>query len=77
MATSVPTARVGKCRKNCNHALRELSTYFDNEPVPGKPDGDRFEMLQTLVGAHKAPIDLPDPVEPVEFRMEQAGRKIL
>ena len=57
-------------------ALRELSAYFDNEPVPGTPDGDRFEILLTLVGAYEArhyPIDLPDPVEAIKFRMEQAG----
>jgi len=59
-----------------NSALRELSAYFDNEPVPGTPDGDRFEILLTLVEAYEArnyPIDLPDPVEAIKFRMEQAG----
>jgi HTH-type transcriptional regulator/antitoxin HigA len=30
-------------------ALREVSAYFDNEPEPGTPDGDRFEVLLTLV----------------------------
>ena len=57
-------------------ALRELSAYFDNEPAPGTPDGDRFEVLLTLVEAFEAkhfPIDLPDPVEAIKFRMEQAG----
>ncbi|MCZ7562262.1 MAG: transcriptional regulator [Burkholderiaceae bacterium] len=57
-------------------ALREISTYFDNEPEPGTPDGDRFEILLTLVEAYEArhfPIDLPDPVEAIKFRMEQAG----
>jgi HTH-type transcriptional regulator/antitoxin HigA len=57
-------------------ALREVSTYFDNEPVPGTPDGDRFEILLTLVAAHEAkhyPIELPDPVEAIRFRMDQAG----
>ena len=57
-------------------ALRELSAYFDNEPEPGTPDGDRFDVLLTLVGAYETrnfPIDLPDPVEAIKFRMEQAG----
>ena len=47
-------------------ALREVSAYFDNEPAPGTTDGDRFEILLTLVEAYEAkhyPIDLPDPVE--------------
>ena len=30
-------------------ALREVSAYFDNEPEPGTPEGDRFEVLLTLV----------------------------
>src|SRR5574337_553996 len=57
-------------------ALREVSAYFDNEPEPGTPDGDRFEVLLTLVEAYETkhyPIDLPDPVEAIKFRMEQAG----
>jgi len=57
-------------------ALREVSAYFDNEPEPGTEDGDRFEILLTLVESYEArhfPIDLPDPVEAIKFRMEQAG----
>lgn len=59
-----------------NAALRQVSAYFDNEPEPGTPDGDRFEVLLTLVEAYETrhfPIDLPDPVEAIKFRMEQAG----
>jgi HTH-type transcriptional regulator / antitoxin HigA len=57
-------------------ALRQVSAWFDNEPAPGTPDGDRFEILLTLVEAYEArryPIDLPDPVEAIKFRMDQAG----
>ena len=57
-------------------ALREVSAYFDNQPTPGTADGDRFEILLTLVEAHEAKhyaIDLPDPVEAIRFRMDQAG----
>jgi HTH-type transcriptional regulator/antitoxin HigA len=35
-------------------ALREISSYFDNEPAPGTPDGDRFEVLLTLVEDYEA-----------------------
>lgn len=57
-------------------ALRQLSAYFDNEPTPGTPQGDHFEVLMTLVEAYETrhfPVDLPDPVEAIKFRMEQAG----
>jgi HTH-type transcriptional regulator / antitoxin HigA len=57
-------------------ALREVSAYFDNEPEPRTPEGDRFEVLLTLVEAYEAqhfPVELPDPVEAIKFRMDQAG----
>lgn len=56
--------------------LREVSAYFDDEPAPETPESDRFEVLLTLVEAYEArhyPIDLPDPVEAIKFRMDQAG----
>lgn len=56
--------------------MREVSAFFDNEPEPESSEGDRFEVLLTLVEAYEAkhfPIDLPDPVEAIKFRMEQSG----
>ena len=57
-------------------ALRELSAYFDHEPEPGTAEDDRFEILATLVEAYEAkhfPIEAPDPIEAIRFRMEQGG----
>lgn len=57
-------------------ALREVSAYFDNEPEPDTEDGDRFEILLTLIEAYEAkqfPVDLPDPIEAIRFRMDQEG----
>ena len=56
--------------------LREVSVFFDSEPEPGSLEGDRFEVLLTLLEAYEAkrfPIELPDPVEAIKFRMEQSG----
>lgn len=42
----------------------------------GSPDGDRLDVLLVLVEAYEAkhhPIDPPDPVEAIKFRMEQMG----
>jgi len=58
------------------NALRELSAYFDQEPTQGTPEGDRFEILTTLVEAYETrqfPIAAPDPIEAIRFRMEQGG----
>ncbi len=43
-------------------ALKNVSGLFDNEPVPGTPEGDYFEVLITLIEAYEAkhfPLDLP------------------
>ncbi|MFN7950691.1 MAG: transcriptional regulator [bacterium] len=42
----------------------------------GTPEGDRLDVLVTLVEAWEAkhfPMDLPDPVEAIKYRMEQRG----
>jgi HTH-type transcriptional regulator/antitoxin HigA len=42
----------------------------------GTPEAEELEVLVTLVDAYEAkhhPIDPPDPVEAIRFRMEQAG----
>ena len=42
----------------------------------GTPVGDRLEIVATLVDAYEndhEPMDPPDPVEAIEFRMEQQG----
>ena len=62
--------------KDYKGALRELSAYFDREPRSGTEDGDRFEILITLVEAYEArhfPVEAPDPIEAIRFRMEQSG----
>ena len=40
------------------------------------PEGDELEVLALLVEQYEAshyPIDLPDPIEAIRFRMEQFG----
>lgn len=42
----------------------------------GTPEGDRLDVLATLIDAYESehdPIDTPDPVEAIKFRMEQQG----
>lgn len=42
----------------------------------GTPDGDRLDVLATLVDAYeneRYPMDPPDPIEAIKFRMEQQG----
>ena len=68
-----------RTKADYKRALREVSAYFDNEPEPGSADGDRFEILTTLVEAYEAkhfPIAAPDPIEAIRFRMEQGGLSV-
>jgi HTH-type transcriptional regulator/antitoxin HigA len=43
---------------------------------PGTTRGDRLDVLATLIDAYEAehyPMDPPDPIEAIKFRMEQEG----
>ena len=56
--------------------LKVISRLMQSDPELGTPEGDRLDVLTTLVQAYEAkhfPIDLPDPVEAIKFRMEQGG----
>jgi HTH-type transcriptional regulator / antitoxin HigA len=55
-------------------ALAEIDRLMDARP--GTPEGDRLDVLTTLVEAYEAqhhPIDLPDPIAALEYVMEQRG----
>lgn len=57
-------------------ALKEVSALFDHEPEPGTPEGDRFDVMVTLIEAYESkrfPVDLPNPIDAIKFRMEQSG----
>jgi HTH-type transcriptional regulator / antitoxin HigA len=58
------------------HALARIEELF--RAKPGTPEGDELELLMLLVETYEAkafPIDLPDPIEAIRFRMEQANLK--
>ena len=57
-------------------ALLEVSALIDLDPSPDAPDGERLDVLGTLVQAYEAkhhPIDPPDPIVAIKFRMEQSN----
>lgn len=58
--------------------LKEISALMESDPDLNTPEGDRLDILATLVQAYEQrhfPLDLPDPVEAIKFRMEQQGLK--
>jgi HTH-type transcriptional regulator/antitoxin HigA len=57
-------------------ALKAVSPLFDNEPEPGTPQADWFEVMITLIEAYETkqfPLELPNPIDAIKFRMEQSG----
>lgn len=55
-------------------ALKEIESLMLTEP--DSPEGEKLDVLVTLVEAYEAkhfPMDLPDPVEAIKFEMERKG----
>lgn len=55
-------------------ALAELGRLWGARA--GTAEGDRLDVLATLIDAFESehePIDPPDPIEAIKFRMEQQG----
>lgn len=62
--------------KDYNKALERLEVIFDAKPNTAK--GDELEILSLLIDKYEKdhfPIQAPDPIEAVKFRMEQLGMK--
>jgi HTH-type transcriptional regulator/antitoxin HigA len=63
-------------RSKADHrnALREVERLWGAKS--GTLEGDRLDVLATLIDAYETehyPMDPPDPVEAIKFRMEQQG----
>lgn len=55
-------------------ALKEIERLWG--AAEGTADGDRLEILITLAEAYEEahfPMDMPDPIEAIKFRLEQQG----
>lgn len=53
-------------------ALKEVESLMMAEP--NTPEGEKLDILVTLIEAYERkhfPLDLPDPVEAIKFEMEQ------
>ncbi len=71
MATDIKPIRT---KRDYEATLREIERLWGAKL--GTPDGDRLDVLATLIDAYEAehyPMDPPDPIEAIKFRMEQRG----
>lgn len=66
-----------KTRKDHQAALKEIESLMS--ATPGTREGDRLDVLVTLIEAYERvhfPMDLPDAVDAIRFRMEQQGLSV-
>lgn len=66
--------KIIRTEKNYRDALERLGVLMD--AAPGSSEEEELELLSILVEKYEEehfPIDLPDPVEAIKFRMEQQG----
>lgn len=63
-----------KTKKDYQAAISRLEIIFDAKP--GSKEGDELEILGLLIDKYeeeKFPVNFPDPIEAIKFRMEQMG----
>lgn len=63
-----------KTKRDYRAALKDIESLMSAKA--NTPEGDRLDVLVTLVEAYERshfPMDLPDAVEAIKFRMEQSG----
>src|ERR1700724_2433721 len=63
-----------RTKADYNDALAEVERLWGAKS--GTPKGARLDVLATLIDAYETrhyPMDPPDPIEAIQFRMEQQG----
>ena len=66
-----------KTEQDYQDAIKRLEVVFD--AAPNTPDGDELEIIGILIDNFEKthfPVDLPDPIEAIKFRMEQLDYSI-
>lgn len=59
-----------------DEALEQIEQYFENEPKPGTPEADPFDLLALIVEDYERkrwPIDPPGTIDAIRYRMETGG----
>ncbi|MBI3675170.1 MAG: helix-turn-helix domain-containing protein [Proteobacteria bacterium] len=63
-----------RTKRDYDVALKEVQRLWGAKT--GTRNGDRLDVLATLIDAYETehyPMDPPDPIEAIKFRMEQQG----
>jgi HTH-type transcriptional regulator / antitoxin HigA len=68
--------RIVKTARQHRLYLAEIKRLMEKDPSPRSANGARLELLAKLVEDYEKihfPMERPDPVEAIKFRMEQQG----
>lgn len=74
--TKLMILKILKTKEDYEAALIRLEAIFDSKK--GEDTADELELLSLLIENYENqqhPIDLPDPIEAIKFRMDQLGYK--
>ncbi len=70
--------KIIKTEHDYQEALKMIEKLIARDPDPDSAEGEQLSLLTTLVEDYESrafPKTLPDPIEAIRFRMEQAGLK--
>jgi len=71
-----PATQIRPIRAEADHEAAVFRIGQLINAVPGSPEAGELDLLATLIDAYEAkhfPIDPPDPIAAIEFRMEPLG----
>lgn len=74
--TKLMILKILKTKEDYEAALIRIEAIFDSKK--GDDTADELELLSLLIENYENqqhPIDLPDPIEAIKFRMDQLGFK--
>ncbi|MFS6937886.1 helix-turn-helix domain-containing protein [Neisseria animaloris] len=78
--TKLPKIKPLRAEADYQDALKLLGAFFDGNPDNAtQEEADYFEVLADLVNIYESahyPIEPPEPIEAIKFRMEQLGLEI-
>jgi len=68
--------RIIKTEREHEQALERLTDLLDRNPAATTPESDELDLLALVIEHYERehyPIDPPDPIEAIKFRMDQMG----
>jgi len=68
--------RIIKTEREHEQALERLTDLLGRNPAATTPESDELDLLALVIEHYERehyPIDSPDPIEAIKFRMDQMG----